>query len=337
MGVTLGASGARSRPERYHLHDEGSASKSVGLDLASECLAAPQNHDMLPISARLLPRTARPSARGLTVGGVALLELAERHGTPLFVYDAAHLRQRCRELVSAFGAENVSYASKAFTVHGHGVARRVRGAGHRRSQRRRARRCPDGRDRPVASGRSWEQQVRAGDRTGHGPGSPRDRGGLPRRAGPHRGPLRPWASRRRRTDQGDPGGQCRGDPRGQDRGGGLEVRVLHPLGGRRPRRGPGSRIIGHEVVRYPCPPRVADLRRVGASARGVGRGGPRGPSRRGHPVARRGRGGRVHGEHASGALGRGVGRTAAHARPPTRGGPARSRWSLVVSWRHRRG
>ena len=115
MGVTLGASGARSRPERYHLHDEGSASKSVGLDLASESLAAPQNHDMLPISARLLPRTARPSARGLTVGGVALLELAERHGTPLFVYDAAHLRQRCRELVSAFGAENVSYASKAFT------------------------------------------------------------------------------------------------------------------------------------------------------------------------------------------------------------------------------
>jgi diaminopimelate decarboxylase len=70
---------------------------------------------MSPIDPRLLPSTARASDRGLTVGGVALLDLAECHGTPLFVYDVAHLKARCRELVNAFGAEHVSYASKAFT------------------------------------------------------------------------------------------------------------------------------------------------------------------------------------------------------------------------------
>ncbi len=32
-----------------------------------------------------------------------LLDLAAEHGTPLFVYDEAHLRARCREAVAAFG------------------------------------------------------------------------------------------------------------------------------------------------------------------------------------------------------------------------------------------
>ena len=40
--------------------------------------------------------------------------LADRYGTPLFVYDEDELRRRCREYVSHFGAENVAYASKAF-------------------------------------------------------------------------------------------------------------------------------------------------------------------------------------------------------------------------------
>jgi diaminopimelate decarboxylase len=47
------------------------------------------------------------------VAGVSLLEVAERFGTPLFVYDEAHLRERCREAVAAFG-DGVAYASKAF-------------------------------------------------------------------------------------------------------------------------------------------------------------------------------------------------------------------------------
>ncbi len=47
------------------------------------------------------------------MGGCDLLDLAERFGTPLFVYDEAHLRARCREAVAAFG-DGVAYASKAF-------------------------------------------------------------------------------------------------------------------------------------------------------------------------------------------------------------------------------
>ena len=68
---------------------------------------------LAPLPRHLLPLTAGLEADRLTVGGVDLLELAERHGTPLFVYDEEHLRQRCREAVAAFG-EGVAYASKAF-------------------------------------------------------------------------------------------------------------------------------------------------------------------------------------------------------------------------------
>ena len=39
--------------------------------------------------------------------------LAEEFGTPLFVYDEAQLRARCREAVAAFG-DGVAYATKAF-------------------------------------------------------------------------------------------------------------------------------------------------------------------------------------------------------------------------------
>ncbi len=67
-----------------------------------------------PIPLRLLPDNAAVGADGrLSVGGCDLIELAERFGTPLFVYDEAHLRARCREAVAAFG-DGVAYASKAF-------------------------------------------------------------------------------------------------------------------------------------------------------------------------------------------------------------------------------
>jgi diaminopimelate decarboxylase len=62
----------------------------------------------------LLPDSALVDARGrLLIGGCDLLELAAEYGTPLFVYDEAHLRARCREAVAAFG-DDVAYASKAF-------------------------------------------------------------------------------------------------------------------------------------------------------------------------------------------------------------------------------
>jgi diaminopimelate decarboxylase len=67
-----------------------------------------------PITMSLLPETAVIGAGGgLSVGGCDLVELAERFGTPLFVYDEVHLRNRCREAVAAFG-DGVAYASKAF-------------------------------------------------------------------------------------------------------------------------------------------------------------------------------------------------------------------------------
>ena len=49
----------------------------------------------------------------LAIAGVAVADLAERYGTPLFIYDEAHLRARCREAVAAFG-EGATYAGKAF-------------------------------------------------------------------------------------------------------------------------------------------------------------------------------------------------------------------------------
>src|SRR5690606_8290970 len=46
-------------------------------------------------------------------GGCDLLDLATEFGTPLFVYDEAHLRARCREAVAAFPG-GAAYAAKAF-------------------------------------------------------------------------------------------------------------------------------------------------------------------------------------------------------------------------------
>ncbi|HLN05439.1 MAG TPA: diaminopimelate decarboxylase [Acidimicrobiales bacterium] len=67
-----------------------------------------------PISRGLLPDTSAITADGhLSVGGVDLLDLAEELGTPLFVYDEEHVRNRCREALEGFGP-GVAYATKAF-------------------------------------------------------------------------------------------------------------------------------------------------------------------------------------------------------------------------------
>ena len=63
----------------------------------------------------LLPQTAEVRGDGsLAIGGCSVAELAAQYGTPLFVYDEAHLRARCREAVDTFGPGRAVYASKAF-------------------------------------------------------------------------------------------------------------------------------------------------------------------------------------------------------------------------------
>jgi diaminopimelate decarboxylase len=64
---------------------------------------------------RLLPDTATVEPDGqLSIGGCRVNDLATEFGTPLFVYDEMHLRNRCREAVTEFGTGNVIYATKAF-------------------------------------------------------------------------------------------------------------------------------------------------------------------------------------------------------------------------------
>jgi diaminopimelate decarboxylase len=67
-----------------------------------------------PVPRHLLPDTATVDDNGhLAIGGCDTADLAAEYGTPLFVYDEAHLRARCREAVDAFG-DGVAYATKAF-------------------------------------------------------------------------------------------------------------------------------------------------------------------------------------------------------------------------------
>jgi diaminopimelate decarboxylase len=67
------------------------------------------------IAKHLLPDTAVENKLGrLEIGGCDLVEIAEKFGTPVFVYDEEHLRSRCQEAVEVFGRNQVVYATKAF-------------------------------------------------------------------------------------------------------------------------------------------------------------------------------------------------------------------------------
>ncbi|MEX2280178.1 MAG: diaminopimelate decarboxylase [Acidimicrobiia bacterium] len=82
---------------------------------------------MTAVPRHLLPDTTTIAADGTaSIGGCALTDLAEEFGTPLFVYDAAHIRVRAKEAVSAFG-DGAIYASKAFLCRA--VAKLVHDAG----------------------------------------------------------------------------------------------------------------------------------------------------------------------------------------------------------------
>ncbi len=66
-----------------------------------------------PLPRHLLPDNAEVVDGRLRLAGCDVLELVERFGTPVFVYDEEHLRARCREAVAVFG-DGVAYATKAF-------------------------------------------------------------------------------------------------------------------------------------------------------------------------------------------------------------------------------
>ena len=68
----------------------------------------------------LLPVTYRVNGRGhMEVGGCDLVELAELHGTPLYVYDEETVRLRCDEFRGALGTRGeVLYSAKAFSSPG---------------------------------------------------------------------------------------------------------------------------------------------------------------------------------------------------------------------------
>lgn len=65
-----------------------------------------------PLPTSLLPDGATISDGVLHIRGVPIPDLAERYGTPLFIYDEDHVRERCREAIHAF--DSVAYAAKAF-------------------------------------------------------------------------------------------------------------------------------------------------------------------------------------------------------------------------------
>ena len=67
----------------------------------------------------VFPDTAQVNDQGhLVIGGCNVLELAEEHGTPVYVFDEETLRGRCRSFVNEFQklypASQVLYASKAY-------------------------------------------------------------------------------------------------------------------------------------------------------------------------------------------------------------------------------
>jgi diaminopimelate decarboxylase len=60
------------------------------------------------------PRTAERVSGVLTIGGVDVIEVAERFGTPAYLLDEADFRSRCADWRLAFDDGDVFYAGKAF-------------------------------------------------------------------------------------------------------------------------------------------------------------------------------------------------------------------------------
>lgn len=72
--------------------------------------------ELLLLAPNVWPRnTTRDENGAAVIGGVAVTDLAQEYGTPLFVVDEDDFRSRCRDMAAAFGGgHNVHYAAKAF-------------------------------------------------------------------------------------------------------------------------------------------------------------------------------------------------------------------------------
>jgi len=72
--------------------------------------------ELLRLASNVWPRNIFRDEAGVTsIAGVALTDLAQEYGTPLFVIDEDDFRARCKEIATAFGGgQNVHYAAKAF-------------------------------------------------------------------------------------------------------------------------------------------------------------------------------------------------------------------------------
>jgi diaminopimelate decarboxylase len=72
--------------------------------------------ELLRLASNVWPRnTVRDESGVAGIAGVAVTDLAQEYGTPLFVIDEDDFRFRCQEIAAAFGGgHNVHYAAKAF-------------------------------------------------------------------------------------------------------------------------------------------------------------------------------------------------------------------------------
>jgi diaminopimelate decarboxylase len=72
--------------------------------------------DVVALAPNVWPRsTVRGDDGAVSIGGVAVTDIAAEFGTPVFVIDEDDFRQRCREIAAAFGGGHfVRYAAKAF-------------------------------------------------------------------------------------------------------------------------------------------------------------------------------------------------------------------------------
>ena len=75
--------------------------------------------DSIKLDPKIWPDTADRNSKGeITIGGLSVTSLVEEYGSPLFIFDEAHIRERARQYLSAYNTAEVPtdiyYAGKAF-------------------------------------------------------------------------------------------------------------------------------------------------------------------------------------------------------------------------------